>query len=163
MLQASTYAAAAPRKHRRKSVMARLVALLAWFPALTIALSACSNKPVHFTDYIAEQLLRNNLSELADPPIFEVKDVQIREKEQQGNNARAIIDVSLHFPEDFDTVVSMHKLEPYNIAYLQYKSSFGEFAAGETQVHHAEYQFQLRGSKWVITGSRPLSPPDISQ
>ncbi|QQD19105.1 hypothetical protein I6N98_04415 [Spongiibacter nanhainus] len=135
----------------------------AWLSALTILLSACSNKPVHFTDYIAEHLLRNNLNELAEPPIFEVASLTIREKEQQGDKARAIIDVALHFPEDFDTVVSMHKLEPYNIAYLQYKSSFGEFAAGETQVHHAEYQFQRRDNKWVIVGSRPVSQPDISK
>ena len=141
----------------------RVVRRGAWLSALTILLSACSNKPVHFTDYIAEHLLRNNLSELAEPPIFEVASLTIREKEQQGDKARAIIDVALHFPEDFDTVVSMHKLEPYNIAYLQYKSSFGEFAAGETQVHHAEYQFQRRDNKWVIVGSRPVSQPDISK
>lgn len=164
MLQVSTLSIARARANGgRTSLFTRAFRRLTSLTALTILLSACSNKPIHFTDYIAEHLLRNNLSELADPPIFEVESLTIREKEQQGDNARAIIDVALHFPEDFDTVVSMHKLEPYNIAYLQYKSSFGEFAAGETQIHHAEYQFQRRDNKWVIVGSRPVSQPDISK
>ncbi len=164
MLQVSTYKVGAHRRTAEKTFkLTTACCRFAWLAAVAVLLSACSNKPVHFTDYIAEHLLRNNLSELADPPIFEVASLTIREKEQQGDKARAIIDVALHFPEDFDTVVSMHKLEPYNIAYLQYKSSFDEFAAGETQTHHAEYQFQRRDNKWVIVGSCPVSQPDISK
>ncbi len=125
------------------------------------AVMACSSKPIPFTDYIVSNLLRDNLMGLAEPPIFSVEDITIIQMQNQEESGSAIVDVRLHFPNDFDTVAKLHKLEPHNMAYKQYQSSFGTFAAGEQQVHHAEYQFQRRGSKWFIVGSRALSPPDI--
>ncbi len=125
------------------------------------ALIGCSSKPIPFTDYIVSNLLRDNLMSLAEPPIFSIEEISILESQHSGDNGSATIDVRLLFPEDFDTVTTLHKLEPFNMAYKQYQSSFGKFAAGEHQIHHAEYQFQRRDGKWFIVGSRALSPPDI--
>lgn len=127
-----------------------------------LLLSACGQKDIPFTDYIVENLLRDNLKSLAEPPFFEVRNIDILNAEHQGTTGTATVDVRLYFPEDFDTVVGLRKLEPFNIEYLQYKSSFGKFSAGEQQIHHARYEFQRRGSKWMITGSQALSAPDIS-
>jgi hypothetical protein len=133
-------------------------ALLIFFCASIVA---CSSKPIPFTDYIVSNLLRDNLMSLAEPAIFSIEEIIIIESEHSENSGRATVDVRLKFPEDFDTVTSLHKLEPFNMAYKQYQSSFGKFAAGEQQVHHAEYQFQRRDGKWFIVGSKALSPPDI--
>ena len=126
------------------------------------ALISCSSKPIPFTDYIVSNLLRDNLLSLAEPPIFSIEDIAIIQMQNQEESGNAIVDVRLLFPEDFDTVTKRHKLAPHNMAYKQYKSSFGTFVAGEQQLHHAEYQFQRRGGKWFIVGSRPLSPPDVT-
>jgi hypothetical protein len=126
-----------------------------------VALIGCSSKPIPFTDYIVSNLLRDNLLGLAEPPIFSIEEITIIASQHSGDQGQATVDVRLRFPEDFDTIVSLHKLEAYNMAYKQYQSSFGKFTAGEEQVHHAEYQFQRRDGKWFIAGSRALSPPDI--
>lgn len=124
-------------------------------------LISCSSKPIPFTDYLVKNLLRDNLEALASPPIFKVEDITVRTIESGETTGMATADVRLRFPEDFDTVVSLRRLEPFNIAYLQYKSSFGKFSAGESQVHHAEYQFERRDGKWFIVGSRAISAPEI--
>lgn len=126
-----------------------------------LVLSGCGNKQIPFTDYLVENLLRDNLASLAKPPIFEVKSVVVGSKQSDGASGTAAVDVELFFPEDFDTVVQLRKLEPFNIEYLQYKSSFGKFEAGETQVHHARYQFENRSGKWVVTGSQAIAAPDV--
>lgn len=126
-----------------------------------VALIGCSSKPIPFTEYIVSNLLRDNLMGLAEPPIFNIEEIIITASQHSGDQGQATVDVRLSFPEDFDTIVSLHKLEAFNMAYKQYQSSFGKFAAGEQQVHHAEYQFQRRDGKWFIVGSRALSPPDI--
>lgn len=126
-----------------------------------VLLISCSSKPIPFTDYLVKNLLRDNLEALASPPIFKVEDITVRTLESGEATGTATADVRLRFPEDFDTVVSLRRLEPFNIAYLQYKSSFGKFSAGESQVHHAEYQFERRDGKWFIVGSRAISAPEI--
>ena len=126
-----------------------------------VLLAACSSKPIPFTDYLVKNLLRDNLKALATPPIFTVEDIAVKTLESSETTGTATVDVRLRFPEDFDTVASLRRLEPYNVAYLQYKSSFGKFTAGESQVHHAEYQFERRDGKWFIVGSRAISSPEI--
>lgn len=126
-----------------------------------LVLSGCGNKQIPFTDYLVENLLRENLGKLAEPAIFEVKSVLVNSKQSDGASGTATVDVELYFPEDFDTVVELRKLEPFNIEYLQYKSSFGKFEAGETQVHHARYQFENRSGKWMVTGSQAIAAPDV--
>ncbi|CAA0082989.1 Uncharacterised protein [Zhongshania aliphaticivorans] len=128
--------------------------------ASLLFLVACSNKPIPFTDYLVKNLLRDNLEGMSSPAIFNVDDITIKALTDNGDTGTATADIRLRFPEDFETVVSLRRLEPYNIAYLQYKSSFGTFSAGESQVHHAEYQFERRDGKWFITGSRAISPPE---
>ncbi len=105
--------------------------------------------------------MRDNLETMATPAIFKVEDITVKSLESGETTGSAIADVRLRFPEDFDTMASLRRLEPYNVAYLQYKSSFGKFSAGESQVHHAEYQFERREGKWHIVGSRAISPPEI--
>lgn len=127
---------------------------------LSVFLTACS-KPVAFTDYTVENLLKKNLSELTEPRLFETEKLEIIQKSEEGDAADAEVYVTLVFPEDFDTVISMRKLQPFNMEYKQYKSSFGKFAAGERQRHHAKYQFVRRDGKWLISGSQAMSPPEI--
>ena len=129
--------------------------------AACVLLSACSSKPIPFTDYLVKNLLRDNLEALARPPIFTVEDITVKTIESTETTGMATADVRMRFPEDFDTVVSLRRLEPFNVAYLQYKTSFGKFSAGESQVHHAEYQFEQRDGKWFIVGSRAISAPEI--
>jgi hypothetical protein len=131
--------------------------------ALLTALSACGQKDIPFTDYLIENLLKDNLSQMARPAIFEVTNIAIKSSEHEGDRGTAQVDVELLFPEDFDTVVGLHKLEPFNVKYLQFKSSFGKFAAGEKQIHHAQYDFIRRKGKWTIIGSKALAAPDIKK
>lgn len=136
------------------------IAAIVFFALL---LGGCGSKDIPFTDYLVENLLRDNLASLAEPPIFEVVQLRVKQKSSADAVATAEVDVELYFPEDFDTVVQLRKLEPFNVEYLQYQSSFGKFSAGETQIHHASYQFQKRGNKWVIIGSKAIAPPDVSK
>ena len=138
---------------RRRFTLLSAIALLA----------ACSQKPIAFTDYTVQELLKKNITELAEPVFFELESVEVLEKIDQGESASAEVHVTLRFPEDFDTVVSMRKLAPFNMEYKQYKSSFGSFVAGETQRHHARYQFVRRDGKWFIAGSKALSAPQIER
>lgn len=131
--------------------------------ALLLSLAACSQKPIAFTDYTVESLLNKNISELAEPAFFALDSVEIINKEDLGESATAEVYITLRFPEDFDTVVAMRKLEPFNMEYKQYKSSFGSFVAGETQRHHARYQFVRRDGRWFIAGSQALSAPKINR
>jgi hypothetical protein len=126
-----------------------------------VLLLACSSKPIPFTDYLVKNLLRDNLEGLATPAIFDVEDIAVKTTEATETTGIATAHVRLRFPEDFDTVVGLRRLEPYNVTYLQYKSSFGKFAAGESQVHYAEYKFERRDGKWFIVGSRAMSPPEV--
>ncbi|MEX1664900.1 hypothetical protein [Zhongshania arctica] len=126
-----------------------------------VLLLACSSKPIPFTDYLVKNLLRDNLEALATPAIFDVEDIAVKTIEATETTGIATAHVRLRFPEDFDTVVSLRRLEPYSVTYLQYKSSFGKFAAGESQVHYAEYKFERRDGKWFIAGSRAMSPPEV--
>lgn len=134
----------------------RLTALLCF----SLFLAACS-KPIPFTDYLVDNLLRNNLNALTEPPLFEVEKLEIVKKQEDGDNAEAEVYVTLVFAEDFDTAITMRKLQPFNMEYKQYQSSFGKFAAGERQRHHALYRFFRRDGKWFISGSHALSPPEI--
>ena len=126
-----------------------------------VLFAACSSKPIPFTDYLVKNLLRDNLEGMTKPPIFSVEDITVKTLESTETTGIATADVRLRFPEDFDTVVSLRRLEPFNVAYLQYKSSFGKFTAGESQVHHAEYQFERRDGKCFIVGSRAIAAPEI--
>ncbi|MAK45092.1 MAG: hypothetical protein CMN80_13210 [Spongiibacter sp.] len=131
--------------------------------AAAIVLAACSQKPIAFTDYTVQELLKINIAELAEPAFFELESVEVLNKNDGGESASADVYVTLRFPEDFDTVVGMRKLAPFNMEYKQYKSSFGSFKAGETQRHHARYQFVRRDGKWFIAGSKALSAPKIER
>lgn len=130
--------------------------------ALLLCLSACS-KPIPFTDYIVENLLRDNLENLTQPALFEVREIIVVEKTDLGDRAEASVDVVLFFPESFETVVKAQQLQPNNMAYKQYRGSFGAFTAGEQQTHHAHYSFVRDGRKWRISSSRPLAEPTIQR
>lgn len=129
---------------------------------LSLLLTACS-KPIPFTDYLVENLLKQNLNSLSEPRFFELEKLEILQSSSDGDQAQAELYVTLRFPEDFDTVVAMRGLEPFNMEYKQYKASFGTFSAGERQRHHAQYQFIRRDGKWFISGSRALSKPVVTQ
>ena len=131
--------------------------------ALALTLSACGSKPIPFTEYLVENMLRENLATLAQPPIFEVKDLRLSGLNSAGDNGSADANISLLFTEDFATVVDQRQLDSDSLLYRQIRGSFGEFAAGELQVHHARYQFQRVGGKWRIVGSQPTDAPTISE
>jgi hypothetical protein len=127
----------------------------------TLLLLACSSKPIPFTDYLVENLLRENLLALSEPPLFSVANISITQTQTQESSGSAHVDVRLSFLQSFASVVEQRQLTPESMEYQQYRNSFGDFAAGEEQVHHAEYQFQRRDGKWFIVGSRPVAAPDI--
>jgi hypothetical protein len=122
---------------------------------------ACSSKPIPFTDYLVKNLLRDNLEAMAVPAIFDVDDIAVKTIEATETTGLATAHVRLRFPENFDAVVGLRRLKPYSATYLQYKSSFGKFTAGESQVHYAEYKFERRDDKWFIVSSRAMSAPEV--
>ncbi len=74
-----------------KTIRATLFALI--IPALLLGLTACGQKNIPFTDYIIENLLRDNLNSLAEPAIFEVQTVTIVSSESEGDRGSALVDV----------------------------------------------------------------------
>ncbi len=127
---------------------------------LLASLSACS-KPIDFTDYTIENLLKKNIEGLAEPAFFELREISILSKQDEGERGSAEVYIYLYFADDLASVAEKRQLSPDKMEYRQYESSFGNFAAGETQRHHAEYQFFRRDGKWYISGSRALSAPVI--
>ncbi|MFQ3199984.1 MAG: hypothetical protein ACI9SK_000695 [Zhongshania sp.] len=126
-----------------------------------VLLLACSSKPIPFTDYLVKNLLRDNLEAMAVPAIFDVDDIAVKTIEATETTGIATAHVRLRFPKNFDAVVGLRRLKPYSATYLQYKSSFGKFTAGESQVHYAEYKFERRDDKWFIVSSRAMSAPEV--
>jgi len=45
--------------------------------AAAIVLAACSQKPIAFTDYTVQELLKKNIAELAEPAFFELESVEV--------------------------------------------------------------------------------------
>ncbi|MBD2858675.1 hypothetical protein IB286_06590 [Spongiibacter sp. KMU-158] len=127
---------------------------------LFLAISACS-RPVPFSAYLAEQLLQENLNSLTEQPVFELRKIEIQSVEAEENTGSASTDIVLLFPQSLADIAKQQGLEEGSAVLQQYRSSFGDFEAGEIQRHHARYLFQKRGKKWLITGSQPLAPPDI--
>lgn len=128
---------------------------------LVIMLLGCSQKQIAFTDYIVENTLRSTLSQMASPPLFEIVSLDIQNLENNGDSGSATVDVRLHFAKAFATIIKERKLQPDDQKYHQFKASFGEFKAGEEQVHHAKYSFQRLQKKWHIRGSQALKAPRI--
>jgi hypothetical protein len=129
--------------------------------SVCVLLLACSSKPIPFTDYLVKNLLRDNLEAMAMPAIFDVEDIAVKTIEATETTGIATAHVRLRFPENFDAVVGLRRLKPYDATYLQYKGSFGKFTAGESQVHYAEYKFERRDDKWFIVSSRAMSAPEV--
>jgi hypothetical protein len=129
---------------------------------LSLLITACTSKPDTPSDkQITEMVTKSlfNLERRLDrKPFFEITDINILSRQGDAENASATLDITLSFPEDFQTVVEQRHLKPFNLRYLQYQSSFGKFSAGDIQVHHAEYQFSRDGETWHITGTKKLAP-----
>lgn len=129
--------------------------------SVAMVLLGCSQKQIAFTDYIVENLLRDNLGQMATPPLFDVVSIDIQNLENDGDHGSASVDVRLRFPKNFNTVTQERQLQPDDQLYRQLKASFGEFKATEEQVHHAKYHFQRIKKKWHIQGSQALKAPRI--
>lgn len=141
------------------SLRSRLGGISTLFMA-TVLVASCS-RPVPFTPYLAERLLQENLSSLAEPPLFELSKVEILSIEAGENTGTAVADIVLKFPVGLGELAEQQQLATDSAQYSQYKNSFGEFVAGEVQRHHARYGFIKRGKRWMISASQPLSAPDI--